>query len=86
MTLNFAEGQSRASATGTSYAIVSRSAATLPEDIRRQINAKRKAGDETAAVDPLARPEIRQAVLRATFEALIGFQLTDEQLKYNATR
>jgi hypothetical protein len=25
-------------------------------------------------------------VLRATFEALVGFQLTDEQLKYNATR
>jgi len=86
VTLNFAEGQSRASATGTSYAIVSRSAATLPEDIRRQILAKRKAGDETAAVDPLARPEVRQAVLRATFEALVGFQLTDEQLKYNATR
>jgi len=25
-------------------------------------------------------------VLRATFEALVGFQLTDDQLKYNATR
>jgi hypothetical protein len=37
-------------------------------------------------MDPLARPEVRQAVLRATFEALVGFQLTDAQLKYNATR
>jgi hypothetical protein len=86
VTLRFEPGQTRASATGTGFASVSRAAATLPEDIRRQINAKRKAGDETAAIDPLARPEIRQAVLRATFEALVGFQLTDEQLKYNATR
>lgn len=86
VTLRFAEGQSRASASGTGHATVSRAAATLPEDIRRMINERRKAGDETAAVDPLSRPEIRQAVLRATFEALVGFQLTDEQLKYNATR
>lgn len=86
VTVRFAQGQSRASATGTGFTTVSRSAATLPEDIRRQINARRKAGDETAAVDPLSRPEVRQAVLRATFEALVGFQLTDDQLKYNATR
>ncbi len=86
VTLRFEAGQARASTTGTASAMVSRTAATLPEDIRRQINAKRKAGDETAAIDPLARPEIRQAVLRATFEALVGFQLTDDQLKYNATR
>lgn len=86
VTLRFAAGETRASATGTASASVARAAATLPEDIRRQINAKRKAGDETAALDPLARPEVRQAVLRATFEALVGFQLTDEQLKYNATR
>lgn len=86
VTLRFEPGQLRASATGTGNTNVSRAAATLPEDIRRQILAKRKAGDETAAVDPLARPEVRQAVLRASFEALVGFQLTDEQLKYNATR
>lgn len=86
VTLRFAAGQARATATGTGTTSVARSAATLPEDIRDQINAKRKAGDETAAVDPLSRPEVRQAVLRATFEALVGFQLTDDQLKYNATR
>ncbi|MEG3179262.1 hypothetical protein [Sphingomonas sp. LT1P40] len=86
VTIRFEAGQARASTTGTASASVSRAAATLPEDIRKQILAKRKAGDETAAIDPLARPEIRQAVLRATFEALVGFQLTDEQLKYNATR
>jgi hypothetical protein len=86
VTVRFPPGQSRASATATGYTTVSRAAATLPEDIRRQINESRKAGDETAAIDPLSRPEVRQAVLRATFEALVGFQLTDEQLKYNATR
>lgn len=86
VTLRFEAGQQRAVATATGYTTVSRAAATLPDDIRRQILAKRKAGDETAALDPLARPEVRQAVLRATYEALVGFQLTDEQLKYNATR
>ncbi len=86
VTLRFEPGQARAQASGTANAYVSRAAATLPEDIRRQILAKRKAGDETAALDPLARPEVRQAVLRATFEAFVGFQLTDAQLKYNATR
>lgn len=86
VTLRFEPGQLRASATGTGQAYVDRAAATLPEDIRRQITQRRKAGDETAAMDPLARPEIRQAVLRASFEALVGFQLTDDQLKYNATR
>jgi hypothetical protein len=29
---------------------------------------------------------VRTAVARATFELLVGFQLTDEQLAYNATR
>jgi len=39
-----------------------------------------------AALDPLADPDIRAAVQKASFELLVGFQLTDEQLKYNATR
>ena len=47
---------------------------------------KRKAGDADAATDPLTRPEVRQAVLGVSFEALVGFQLTDAQLRYNATR
>lgn len=86
VTVRFEPGQMRAQASGTAHAYVARAAASVPEDIRRQILEKRKAGDETAALDPLARPEVRQAVLRATFEALVGFQLTDAQLKYNATR
>lgn len=86
VTVHFDAGQERASAVGQATANVSRSAATLPDEIRRDLNRKRKAGEEDAAIDPLSRPEIRQAVQRATFEALVGFQLTDAQLKYNATR
>ncbi len=37
-------------------------------------------------VDPLAEPGVREAVANATFEHLVGFQLTQDQLKYNATR
>lgn len=84
--LHFAAGEPRATVQGTGTATVSRAAATLPDDVRKRLMEKRKAGREDAAVDPLSRPEIRQAVLRATFEALVGFQLTDAQLKYNATR
>jgi hypothetical protein len=85
-TLHFAAGQALASASATTTATVSRAAATLPEDVREKLTRKRKAGDQDAAVDPLSTPEVRQAVLRASFEALVGFQLTDDQLKYNATR
>ena len=84
--LTFAPGQPRAVAQGTGTASVARAAATLSPEIRKRLTEKRKAGGEEAAVDPLTRPEIREAVLRATFEALVGFQLTQDQLKYNATR
>ncbi len=84
--LRFADGQNRASTSGTGSAQVLRSAATLPEDIRRQITRERKPGDADAALDPLADPAVRAAVTRATFEFLVGFQLTREQLAYNATR
>ena len=86
VTLHFEPGQARASVQGSGSASVSRAAATLSQDVRKKLSEKRRAGDEEAATDPLTRPEIRQAVLRATFEALVGFQLTDAQLKYNATR
>ena len=84
--VHFDAGQTRASVNGTASASVARSAATLPDDVRRRITEKRKAGGQAAAVDPLSAPDVRAAVLRATFEALVGFQLTDDQLKYNATR
>ena len=84
--LTFADGQERAEATGKAGAYVNRADATLPEDIRERITRKRKAGDPDAALDPLADPEVRAAVQRATFELLVGFQLDQEQLRYNATR
>jgi len=84
--LHFDAGQRRAQASGRASAQVDRAAATLPPEVRARLTRKRKAGEEDAAVDPLTTPEVRQAVLRATFEALVGFQLTDAQLRYNATR
>ena len=84
--LHFDAGQARAAAAGSATTSVTRSAATLPQEVRDQLTRRRKAGDQDAAIDPLTRPEIRQAVLRVSFEALVGFQLTDDQLKYNAQR
>ena len=84
--LTFAAGQTLATTTGQATSNVDRAAATLPSDIRDRLTRKRKAGDADAALDPLVVPEVRQAVLSATFEALVGFQLTADQLKYNATR
>lgn len=86
VTLTFADGQERASASASGGAFIDRAEATLPEDIRRRITRKRRAGDEDAAVDPLSEPDVRAAVTRATFELLVGFQLDEKQLAYNATR
>lgn len=86
VTLNFPAGAYRAQTQGEGFAIVSRAAATLPPEVLERLRRKRKPGDQDAAIDPLSVPENRQAVLRATFEALVGFQLTQDQLKYNATR
>ena len=86
VTLHFPDGVDRAQGSGTAGALVDRTAATLPSDIRERITRERRAGEEEAAVDPLNDPEVRAAIARATFELLIGFQLSDEQLAYNATR
>lgn len=84
--LNFADGEDRARASGSAAAYVDRAEATLPAEIVEQINRKRRAGDLDAAVDPLTLPEVRTALSRANFELLVGFQLTEAQLAYNATR
>lgn len=86
VTLTFADGEARASGSGTAGAIVDRSEATLPADIRDRITRTRRAGDDDAAVDPLTLPEVRAALARASFELLVGFQLTEDQLAYNVTR
>ncbi len=86
VSVHFADGQLRASTSGSASASVNRAAATLPVDIQDKITKKRKAGDANAAIDPLADPDVKAAVARASFELLVGFQLTQDQLQYNATR
>lgn len=84
--LRFEDGQARAQTSGAASASVNRAAATLPTEIEQRITRRRKAGDADAAIDPMAIPEVREAVARASFELLLGFQLTNEQLQYNVTR
>lgn len=86
VTVSFADGQERAQTKGKAGAFINRADATLPADIREKITRKRKPGDPDAAIDPLSDPEVKAAVQRASFELLVGFQLTEDQLKYNATR
>ncbi|MBN8844883.1 MAG: hypothetical protein J0H88_16705 [Sphingomonadales bacterium] len=86
VTISFPEGQVRGTGHGQASAYVDRAAATLPADIQERITRKRKAGEEDAAVDPLSIPEVRAAVQRASFELLVGFQLSQEQLEYNVRR
>lgn len=86
VTLQFADGQPRASATAQAASYVDGNAARLPAEIVQKITKKRKPGDVDAALDPMADPEVRAAVVRSSFEMLIGFQLTEDQLRYNVTR
>jgi hypothetical protein len=86
VTIAFADGQERGRASAKAGAYVVAAEATLPEDIRQQITRERKAGDPDAALDPLADPAVRAAVQRATFEMLVGFNLSQQQLAYNVTR
>jgi hypothetical protein len=84
--LNFPAGNAHARTEVQATVRVNRGVATLPENVRQTLTRPRKAGQADAAVDPLSDPAIRTAVNNATFEHLIGFQLTQDQLKYNATR
>jgi len=65
---------------------VNRAAATLPANVTEILTRPRKAGEAEAAIDPLADPAVQKAVANATFEQLVGFQLSQDQIKYNATR
>jgi len=86
VTLNFADGQARAQATGEGAAYIDHASASLPDAIKERITRKRKSGEADAAVDPLSEPDVRAALDRANFELLVGFQLTNDQLAYNVTR
>jgi hypothetical protein len=84
--LHFPEGSLRSQAQVSAASTVDRSAASLPADIEALINRPRKSGDADAAVDPLAQPRVREAIQRSSFELLVGFNLTQDQLRYNITR
>ena len=84
--LTFPAGSYRAQTRTQAVARVARSAATLPANVRAILNQPRKAGDVSAAIDPLSDPAVRTAVASATFEHLVGFQMSYDQLRYNATR
>ena len=86
VTVQFADGQERAEAAGQGGAFIDKAEATLPRAIHDKITRKRKAGDDDAALDPLADPDVKAAVARATFDVFAGFQLSEAQLTYNATR
>jgi hypothetical protein len=84
--LNFAAGDVHAMTRVQAIVRVNRGVATLPANVRQILTRPRKAGEAEAAVDPLSDPAVRSAVANATFEHLVGFQLSQDQLKYNATR
>jgi hypothetical protein len=84
--LHFDDGQLRAQSNSTASASIAAADATLPPAVEAKLNRKRKAGDADAAVDPMTDPATRTAVLQASFELLIGFELSSDQLAYNATR
>jgi hypothetical protein len=84
--LNFAAGDIHAWARVQATVRVNRSATVLPARVRQVLTRERKPGQADAAVDPMSDPSVQRAVANATFEHLVGFELTQDQLKYNATR
>jgi hypothetical protein len=86
VTIQFADGQQRASTQAQAASYIDKASASLPAEIVQKITKKRKPGDPDAALDPMADPEVRAAVVRSSYEMLLGFQLTEDQLRYNVTR
>ncbi|WP_419827605.1 hypothetical protein [Sphingomonas sp.] len=84
--VHFDAGKLIASTNGQASASIDRAQAMLPQAIRDRIGKKRKAEDADASLDPMNDPQVRAALAKASFELLVGFQLTDAQLAYNATR
>jgi hypothetical protein len=84
--ISFAPGEYRASASAKAASYVDRGAATLPADVQAKIAQKRKSGDSDAAIDPFSLPEVKAALQRTSFELLVGFNLSQDQFRYNATR
>src|SRR3546814_14050477 len=62
--IHFADGEYRASASGTAQSYVDRGQATLPPDIQVGITREPRAGNPDAAVDPIPDPPVHQALGR----------------------
>ncbi len=86
VTVSFADGQARGQATAHAHAEVDRAATLLNDATAKKVYRVRKPGDLDAATDPLADPEVKAQVRATTFEVLVGFQLSDEALAYNAAK
>lgn len=84
--VHFNDGQVRGTGVASATADVTKTLASLPERVSNELNRRRKAGDADASIDPMSDPRVRTAVNQANFEHLMGFQLTDDQLAYNAAR
>jgi hypothetical protein len=84
--LAFPAGQTRAIGRGSAATAIARQSVALPTNINRLITRVRKPGETDAATDPLAEPKVKDAVRQASFEVLVGFELTPEELAYNATK
>jgi hypothetical protein len=84
--VNFPAGSLRGTGRAQAQVRINRAATALSAEVRAKLTQRRKTGDVNAAIDPLSDPVVRSAVARSTFEHLIGFQLSQAQLRYNATR
>jgi hypothetical protein len=84
--VDFPDGASRATGKGQARADVARSATALPADVQKKISRKRKPGDFDAASDPFADPEVKAALRAASFELLVGFQLSESALAFNVAK
>ena len=84
--LDFPAGNLHAITRAQATIRVNRGAATLPANVRAILTRPRKAGQADAAIDPMSDPAVERAVANSTFEHLVGFEMTPDQLKYNVTR
>lgn len=84
--LDFPEGGQHAITRAQATIRVNRGAATLSPRVRAILTRQRKAGQADAAIDPMSDPAVERAVANSTFEHLVGFEISADQLKYNATR
>ena len=84
--VQFPEGSLRGLGAGKSRTSIRREEAALSPEVNKAITRERKPGEIDAALDPLSEPAVRDAVRRATFEVLVGFQLSSAELAYNARK